>query len=286
MDDLPDVKLDAFVRDTFRKDIFRSDLSLHLFLVAVPVRHWPWKGFKSLRNFVVRWASDAIETAAAENFTKFVIKESSLACDILSGWKDLESRVLLGFLMEKLFDRFVRKVDIYGLMMEVIIFEMKSESGPKKFGVQKTNAKEWEMAALCKQMEVVVGAPKVTGTRDRYYRPESTNQRLYDAVVVPCDTSESIDIIQITLAGSHSVATEEFRNLFKIGLDRWFRFLMIRVAFNETDVGYMIQNRIQWCVRDLKSELDGFPERVTFYECIVNFKDLLMAYQRVLLNHG
>jgi hypothetical protein len=110
--------------------------------------------------------------------------------------------------------------------------------------------------------------------------PESSKQKLWDAIVVPRDVSRPVDAIQFTMVDSCDLVIEEFRKLFRLLPNRAFRFLMVRVVINQFELYDAQTTKMTWSLGTLSEEIEGFPGLVTWYECLWDFEDALLQYRR------
>jgi hypothetical protein len=184
--------------------------------------------------------------------------------------------------MEDIFSEFVQQIRV-----SVWKRRMKLEKSDGVVSVERSGMDKWNYEQLYNKLGFVQlvdnGLEEVTQRWRRvYYKPSSFGQRMYDAIVMPSDRSETIDLIQITLAANHSVACEEFKELFRKFGRRKFRYIMIRVAITKKEVEKVKATKMRCgfvCAEDMLKRL---RTDVEFYECVLDLETCLKKWVEVI----
>jgi hypothetical protein len=253
----------------------------HLLFKVVPVRKSPWKGFHSLMQFQVQYWSDLVRGKFATTFFRIMKNEAHKLTHFFSSWTGSTSRAFLGSLAESLFPEFVKKVSIKVWKMMMTLSQSQGLVSVKRVG------EAWEDEALYKPMEVVQLENKnltnVVGGRFCYYKPSSSSQAIYPAIVMPESEDDPVDLLQITIGASHVVSHEEFTELFRrFGDERRFRFLMIRVSTTKEEVPELTAKSMTWSFRCGNEFFDILRARVDWFECVWDFETCLTEYLNTL----
>jgi hypothetical protein len=259
------------------------ETSIHFILKLIPKRGVPWMGLSSLHwGFDLKYASKIIRHAVTMSLVNSLMNAAMNVSAFLSTWSGAQRRALLGELMEELFYIFAETQVLHG---EASLGEFVKKTKKRKKGADQDDVdsfgfkllKDWKNRVLCKQMKVVKGSPVVPKDVEYVlYRAESSRQKLWDAVVVPRDPLQAVDVIQITVAASHGMAIEEFVNLFNSLPNRAFNFLMIRTVINAAEIFERLSATMTWGFSPLSKEIVDSLKKVDFYECIWNFEEALV----------
>jgi hypothetical protein len=273
--------LSNFNGKQLKRDIFVHGKPHRGLFKLVPERCWPWKGFESLNGFEIRYWNEFIELKVSDRLITLLRDRVAQFSIFLSMWHEGAHRACLGYIIESLFHSFVARIDIRMDVMQVTI-----ERGGHtrkmypKFTLIEEDKRVWEENTLWKKMEVVKASPQLPGQGVKYYRAPDSNQRLWDAVIVPQDSNQPIDVLQITVAQRRTVAVDEFKKLFEGFEDRNFRFFMIRIAFGIKEVENLRDRKMKWVVKNSCMDFYRFQRTVEFYECIFDFEDGLCQYRQ------
>jgi hypothetical protein len=250
----------------------------HLLVKMVPVRKSPWKGFNSLRHCEVQFWSDFIMGKLAKVLFEIIQQQAQRLTDYFDSLSGAASRSFLGSLAESLFPEFIQKVSIKVSMMKMKLSRRVGLVSVKRDG-------EWNDVELFQAMEVGQLGKDMSGAvsgKYCYYKPSSSIQRMYDAIVMPKDDGGVINIIQITMGAAHSVASDEFEKLFDKFGGRKFRYLMIRVGSTKKEVEELLAKGMEWRFVTSRDDISVLRNEVGWFECVWNFEACLTEYLHVL----
>jgi hypothetical protein len=164
-------------------------------------------------------------------------------------------------------------------------FVKERESNDRGCGIYKTKKPSmiWCPDILCDPMKQVLDRKLPGEVKDCYYRPVSGNQRLYDAVIMRENEREPVDVLQITI-GEGDFEIEEFQKLFDWRVNQNkplnFRFVMIRVARNESEWRLMMARPMEWSIPSSTKKVPRILEQVQWFECVFNLQEALVEFRK------
>jgi hypothetical protein len=288
---LTGIALELFNGNDLTRRLYDKTMPHWQLLQADPVRCAPWKGFKSLQSFEVRYRSTRIEKDVSARIVHFLTHGVMNISKYLESWNSSGKRILLK-IIEAFFQEFVGELGIQVLRREFTVRQRRPKPGLSEDSVslrfdidRETELKEND---LCDGLSVVndcsldrivaVGGKK----GDIICFQTGSLKELCDAIIVPRNETSPIDILKIKIMNeNHIIQAEAFRELFRIpGFERRnFRFFIIGVVLSQETFRWIQHESLKCKIGRLNGEVPGFPERVIeWYECFFNL-------ERALANH-
>jgi hypothetical protein len=228
----------GWVRSEMRA-IKNKEGQIHNLFKMIPVSTDKTGEFLSFREWDSGYWSDAIEDMVFARLLQRLVDKHSVF-DLLP-WANTENQALTGYVLQHFIHELVKEQSIIAATALMRIRWVKRQGRY----IAEMLVDEWSDGFFGPVPNVVRGWDVARAGTGCYFRPSSCGQVLYDAVIIPSDQTQMIDVIQVTVGARHEFKIKGFTNLFRLRPSRVrgnkpdFRLLVIRAARCSDEAQYM-----------------------------------------------